>query len=416
MDPNGLNILLTEDNQDDIELTLKALKKQDNLYRLDPVSTGEECLEKLLKNKYHLVLLDYQIPGIDGLAIIKEIRKREIDIPIIMVTGQGSEKIAAESIKHGAMDYIVKSGDYFKTLPIVIKNVIEKHKLRKEKEALEKEIRFEKEKLKLIFDNMGDGVCVIDSNFNILLFNKQFEKIFNRIPPNSICFHAIKKASNSCPQCGIHKDKMNIGESIHFEICTKEKRTLMVTFTPFLSLEGKKIFLEVFKDITERKESETKLYIASITDSLTGLFNQGHFYSVLKKEMIRSKRNQRPLSLILFDLDKFKGYNDEYGHQEGDKVLKTIGKVALNEIRKELDMAFRYGGDEFTIILPEASVSQGKKIAERIKTVFEAYKFTTLSIGLVQMSPDMNIKSFIKKADMAMYEAKRSGCSCIITT
>ncbi len=410
-----LNILLTEDSQDDIELTQKSLQKLGQSYGLDYASTGEECLKKLLKKEYHLLLLDYQIPGRDGLAIIKEIRKSGNDLPIIMVTGQGSEIVAAESIKHGAQDYIVKTGSYFKTLPAVIKNVIEKHTLSKEKEALKKEIEFEKEKLKLIFENMGDGVCVIDTKFNILLFNKQFEKFFGQVPPDPTCFQSIKGETHSCPDCIIKENKINDGQSKQFEFITKENRTFMVTFTPFLSLERDKVYLEVFKDITDRKESEKKLYVASITDSLTGLFNQGHFYSVLRGEITRSKRNKRPLSLILFDLDKFKEYNDEDGHQEGDKILKKVGKVAIKEIRNEVDLAFRYGGDEFTIILPEASLKQARVIAERIKDSFGTNKFTRLSMGLVELSPEMDIKSFIKKADMAMYKAKKSGGNCIAT-
>ncbi len=408
MKKENLNILLTEDSQDDIELTQIALKKLGHFYRLDQATTGEECLKKISMKKYHLLLLDYQIPGGDGLFILKEIRKKGLDLPIIMVTGQGSEKVAVETIKQGAQDYIVKTGDYFKTLPLVIKNVVEKHKLHKEKEALEKEIRFEKEKLRLIFDNMGDGVCVIDSKFKILLYNKQFEKFFGKISSDYSCFKAIKDAGGSFPDCLIKKHEIDIGQSTHFEVISKDRKTLMVTFTPFHNLEGDKVYLEVFKDITERKESEKKLYIASITDSLTELFNQGHFLSELEKEVNRSRRNKRPLSLILFDLDRFKEFNDKYGHQEGDKALKIIGEVVKKEIRKELDLAFRYGGDEFTIILPEASFQEAQKIAQRIKNSFETYKLTTLSIGIVELSKDMDIESFIKGADLAMYEAKKS--------
>lgn len=408
-----LNILLTEDNHDDIELTTKSLRQLDHPYSIDFASNGEECLEKLQKKDYHIVLLDYQIPGKDGLLIIKEIRERGLDLPIVMVTGQGSERVAAESIKYGAQDYIVKTGDYFKTLPIVIINVIEKQKLVKEKEALEKEIRFEKEKLMLIFNNMGDGVCMVDARFKILLFNKQFEKLVGSISSESKCFEVLKKIAKPCPNCLLVKGKLDSGQSGHFEIVTYEQRTLMVTFTPFHSLEGDKVFLEVYKDITEIKESERKLYIASITDSLTGLFNQGHFYSILKKEIIRNRRNKRPLSLILLDLDKFKEYNDEHGHQEGDKVLKIIGEVVKKEIRNEVDLAFRYGGDEFTIILPEASLNQAESIAHRIQKSFADYKFATLSIGIVELQQEMDIKVFIKKADVAMYKSKKNGGNCI---
>lgn len=412
MNKDIINILLTEDEPDDIELTRKSLQKLDCPYRLDHARTGKECLKKLHKKKYQLLLLDYKIPDKDGLAVIKEIRSRGFDLPIVMVTGKGSENVAAESIKMGAQDYIIKKGDYFNALPQTILNNIEKYKLVKEKQALEKEVKFEREKLQLIFDNMGDGVCMVDVNRNILLFNKQFGKMFGKIPSHAKCYEVIKDIAKHCPDCYMGAE-IPADESRHLEIVTRFQRTLMATFTPFHSLQGDKVFLEVYKDITEKKESEKKLYIASITDFLTGLYNQGHFYKVLQREMVRSKRNNRPLSLILFDVDKFKEYNDEKGHQEGDKVLQATGRVVKKEIRKEIDLAFRYGGDEFTIILPETSLGQAKKLAERIGKSFAACNFTTLSMGVIELQKAMNIEMFIKEADHAMYKAKKSGGNCI---
>lgn len=414
MNQEPLNILLAEDNQDDCELINKSLIKLDQPLHIDQIVSGDECLEQLSKKEYHLLLLDYKIQGGDGLSVIKEIRKRGSDLPIIVITGMGDERVAAETIKLGAQDYIVKAGNFLKIIPFVITDVLEKHRLIKEKQVIENKLSFERKKLQLIFDNMGDSVCMIDNQDKILLFNKQFERLFRKIPPGPRCFEVITGANEPCPDCLKRRDEIAVGQSTHFEIVTKDKRTLMVTFTPFLDLKGNRVFLEVFKDITKRKDLEEKLYIESITDSLTGLFNQRYFYSLLKKEMIRSKRSKRSLSLILFDLDGFKAYNDEYGHQGGDKVLKTIGKVVKKEIRTEVDIPFRYGGDEFTIILPEATLNQAINIAERIRESFADYKLTTLSTGVVELQEDMDIKAFIKMADLRMYEAKKSGGNCVV--
>jgi PleD family two-component response regulator len=89
----------------------------------------------------------------------------------------------------------------------------------------------------------------------------------------------------------------------------------------------------------------------SITDSLTGLYNQRHFYTRLKDEVTRAKRQKHPLSLILLDLDNFKEYNDTYGHLEGDEMLRNVGQIINNSIREGVDSGYRYGGDEFAILL-----------------------------------------------------------------
>jgi len=102
------------------------------------------------------------------------------------------------------------------------------------------------------------------------------------------------------------------------------------------------------------KKIRDELATLSITDNLTGLFNQRHFHNKLKEEVNRANRQNHPLSLIILDLDKFKDYNDKYGHLEGDAILAKAGKIIRSNIRESVDTAFRYGGDEFAIILVEA--------------------------------------------------------------
>ena len=149
----------------------------------------------------------------------------------------------------------------------------------------------------------------------------------------------------------------------------------------------------------------------SIKDNLTNLYNQRYFYECIEREIERSRRQKHPLSLLLFDVDSFKTYNDQRGHLAGDNVLRTIGQVVLDSTREHVDLGFRYGGDEFTVILPEASEPQAKVIAERIRRSFQDRKFDdlTLSIGLMTYKDGSSIASFIRMADAMMYDAKRSG-------
>lgn len=175
-----------------------------------------------------------------------------------------------------------------------------------------------------------------------------------------------------------------------------------------------------FHDLTKKKLMESRLRELSITDSLSGLYNQRYFYSVLKEESERTLRYKRPLSMICFDLDHFKQCNDKLGHLEGDNIIRMVGHTLKSNLRKT-DQAFRYGGDEFMVILPETALFNAKAIAERIRKDFNGrWPFevicdrkdvnrVTLSLGIAMFNEEESPDIFVKRADLAMYEAKQSG-------
>ncbi len=167
----------------------------------------------------------------------------------------------------------------------------------------------------------------------------------------------------------------------------------------------------------ERTEMLDKLQQLAITDGLTRLFNSRHFYNQLELEADRSNRYNHPLALLLLDIDLFKEYNDTYGHLEGDKVLHRIGKVIKTCLRK-MDTAYRYGGEEFTILLPETTASEAKTVAERIRAGIETERFVTdmiadarvtISIGVTEYFDNEDLSEFVQRADRAMYLSKKNG-------
>jgi diguanylate cyclase (GGDEF)-like protein len=143
----------------------------------------------------------------------------------------------------------------------------------------------------------------------------------------------------------------------------------------------------------------------SITDSLTGLFNQRHFYSRLREEMTRASRQSHPLSLVLMDLDHFKAYNDTYGHLAGDEVLRNVGRIINGNIREGVDSGYRYGGDEFAIILIDADLKVATDIGKRIQHAFQSGNFTA-SMGYTKFAAGMSIEDFVAAADKNLYKAK----------
>ena len=146
----------------------------------------------------------------------------------------------------------------------------------------------------------------------------------------------------------------------------------------------------------------------SITDSLTGLYNQRHFYSQLKNEIARAKRQKKQVGLILLDLDDFKQYNDKYGHLAGDERLQKIGGIITSQIRHVVDSGYRYGGDEFAVILCDAEPDTCQIVGGRIfRTFEEKCDGAGVSIGCAVFSDGMTPESFVAAADKCLYECKK---------
>jgi len=162
---------------------------------------------------------------------------------------------------------------------------------------------------------------------------------------------------------------------------------------------------KVARIINERSLKE-ELCRLSVTDSLTGLFNQRHFYARLREEVLRAERQKHPLALILLDLDCFKDYNDTYGHLAGDEVLRSVGRLINKSIRVGVDSGYRYGGDEFAVILIEADLSIAQGIGRRIQDGLEENAGISASAGYAMFSLGMSVENLVDQADKGLYKAK----------
>lgn len=168
-------------------------------------------------------------------------------------------------------------------------------------------------------------------------------------------------------------------------------------------------------------EANIKLEELSITDQLTRLYNRRHFDYVFKKEFLRARRDKNTLTLIEFDVDYFKPYNDNYGHAKGDIALGLVGKTLNEACRRPDDFAFRLGGEEFAVLLIGMDSDKSLKFAEKIRAGVEALniehsynndnKFLTISGGIISRIPtiDDSLEDFFNAVDLKLYEAKDSG-------
>ncbi len=149
------------------------------------------------------------------------------------------------------------------------------------------------------------------------------------------------------------------------------------------------------------------------TDGLTGLYNHRYLHERLIQEIERAERYERPLSVVMADLDHFKSFNDAHGHPRGDKVLIAVAET-LRQVSRASDIVARYGGEEFTLILPETQADEARVLAERARQCVAALDLSgpvdlTLSLGVSSHCPGSTAESLVAAADAALYEAKHKG-------
>ena len=173
----------------------------------------------------------------------------------------------------------------------------------------------------------------------------------------------------------------------------------------------------IYADVTDLVAQADRLKILASVDGMTGLFNRRHFLSLAEIEWNRYQRYRRPISLVLFDIDRFKSINDRFGHQAGDHVITQIAAICQQHKRNS-DLIARFGGEEFLILLPETALAAAQRVAERMRKKVEVRAFSfssnainaTISVGVAEANPSMDrIFDLIKVADRALYVAKESG-------
>jgi diguanylate cyclase (GGDEF)-like protein/PAS domain S-box-containing protein len=181
------------------------------------------------------------------------------------------------------------------------------------------------------------------------------------------------------------------------------------------------------RDLAERNEQLSKLnnllYVAATTDPLTGLQNRRRIIETLKEEAARFKRNRRPFSLVLTDIDYFKSVNDRFGHECGDLVLKHVSGLLRKSVR-EYDQVARWGGEEFLMVLPETTIDAATVMAERLRQSVEESTAqwqqreidVTITLGVAEHRRPNDVDGTIREADDALYRGKERGRNCVVAS
>jgi two-component system cell cycle response regulator len=302
---DSLRLLIIEDDQDQRELIREVVEERFGVGTVVGVETRTAAVAQDLAS-FDLILCDYNLPDANGLELLGEIRSR-CATPVIMVTGENVGHIAAAAIRAGAVDYVVKVGDYLFTIPLVIEKNLTVAKIIKEKEDLRRRL----------------------------------------------------------------------------------------------------------------EESNAQLEQMAATDPLTGLYNRRHLGRVVEQLFAETQRYDKDLSCVMIDLDAYKQLNDGYGHQVGDQLLVMAGKVIAANMRR-MDVAARYGGDEFVLLLPHATAEEASQVAERIRGEYrqasaallqKGHGGVTMSIGIASARTvgAASSEQLLGRADAALYQSKDAG-------
>lgn len=346
----------------------------------------------------------------------------------------------AQTLRGGSFHHRIKDAE-FKTTAIEFKELCQA--FNEMSATIDSNIKLLAEsetKYRLITENMTDFVAVIDPDSVVVYASPSHQSIMDRdsylgnTPYEYIHPDDLPKAVEATNR--LKQLKLPVTIELRWKHKNGNWINLDIRCQPVLDEQGQFIqTVVVSRDITERKLVEDKLSEAherfkrlSTIDGLTQIANRRFFDETFERELQSAKRHRTPLTLILFDIDFFKAYNDTYGHQGGDACLKQISHAIQQQISNPQHLFARYGGEEFVLILPGVPEEEGGLMGEVIRKTVEnlhiphessaVSKVVTVSVGLISLVPreDQTREEIFQLVDKALYHAKNNGRNCLYIT
>lgn len=479
---NGKGRVLVVDDDPDILTILRLVLGREG-YEVLTANSGEESLAVIRSVNPAVCLVDFRLPDMSGLDLIRTARGIDKDLQFVAVTGQGSEKVAVDLMKAGAADYLAKPFEAAEIMAAV-RRAFEERVIRTSKtyrdlarDLAEKNDLLERQMGELnrrmsetttlyevakILTSKLDLTDVLTTVMNlagqlfqaqaysIRLLNEgaaQLELMAHFGLSEEYCRRGpIPLGASAAGMAALRGEPVQVNdvdtdarllkgelarqEGLKSLLCMplliRERCIGVMTFYHKYTHDftpDEMQFFTTFAGTVSIAVDNARLYQEkarlAVTDGLTGLYNHKYFHESLALELGRARRYAYPVSLLLLDIDHFKRYNDAYGHQAGDALLRQLA-LLFRKAARENDFVARYGGEEFAILLPQTDKREALVLAKRLCRKVERHRCEgeevlpggrlTVSLGLASFPEDVELaQDLIHMADQALYLAKNQG-------
>ncbi|MFN5855801.1 MAG: diguanylate cyclase domain-containing protein [Pseudanabaenaceae cyanobacterium] len=455
-EPAKGNILLIDDLPENLKLLTDLLSQIGYVVR--SAVSGMRGFKSAKSKPPDIILLDIKMPEMDGYQVCTTFKNDPdlSNIPILFISALDETFDKLKAFQVGGVDYITK--------PFQIEEVaarIEAHlTIQKQQQVLQNEIAKRQEIEEVLYQSRAllasvlnsalDGIAAMQAvrdpitgdieDFRCLVVNPIMSKALNYNREDIIGRLVLKKLLQNLDP-NLFDQFVNVvetGEPLNQDFYYPSGNSCWYHYVVVKLGDG---FAITVRDITKRKQTELdlqktndqlqeanhKLELLSNLDGLTQIPNRRCFNSYLLLHWQYHQREQKPIALILIDIDYFKFYNDSYGHQSGDNCLIRVAEVIARIPQRGIDLVARYGGEEFAVILPNTNSEGALVVAESIRNAITILNIPhqsstvsdriTLSLGITSLIPgsDQNPEILINSADKALYTAKKQGRNCAVT-
>lgn len=472
-----VRLLIVEDDANDVERCLTALKEAGLAAAADVVQTREEFTQQVRAKTYDLILADYRLPNWKGTEVSPLLRLLGFDIPVILVTGVLDDENVVECLHLGVTDVVFK--DRLERLPEAVRRALKEFAFRQEtlwaREELaqanqmlsaqvnelqrqsnensviremgdllqtcvtaEEAYQAIRQAARVLFAEESGALCMLNASHNLL----GAVAIWGDFQPSEGVFApedcwGLRRGRTQVledPQSGLtckHLGPSPAPGSVCVPLMAQGESLGLLHLNGGASAAGeakqrgaqpRQLLAEMVAERIALALANLKLRESlrwqSSRDPLTGLFNRRYMEESFEREMCRAIRNHRPLSAIMLDIDHFKSFNDTFGHEAGDTMLTAVGGSLQGRTRKE-DIACRYGGEEFALILPEAALGVAQQRADKLREDAKRLYVHCRGQALGKIAFSLGVSSYpehgdspselLRIADAALYGAKAEG-------
>jgi len=445
MDKNGgETILVVDDMLENTTLLARILTSSG--YKVQTANNGLDAIQSAQKAPPDLILLDISMPILDGIETCRQLKQnqRTSDIPVIFISALDDIENKVKAFQEGGVDYIIKPFELEEVqarvgkhldilnlraqlqslnleLTMRVDELTRSHELLRERESKLNAFIKAFPSLSFVIDEEGRYLEVMTSEAGLLVVDS--DQLLGRLISDVIPFQEAMQIMNAIQQAierGTtqvieYKIPIPAGGERWFEarIALMEKNQ-----------DGHSKVVLVVNEISERVQLYREIQRLANQDPLTSCFNRRHFMMLAEQEFQRAARYKRPFSLIFVDIDCFKKFNDQYGHQIGDQLLCSLVNLCKKQLRS-IDIFGRYGGEEFLILMPETGADDVLQAAERLRRKIKNMDIETTE-GKLSITVSMGVSSIdfsageililddlLKRADQALYAAKAAGRNCV---